>query len=107
MSRSEVLSRCEVSSSRCEEVKGEFDYQCMSDSDENTDALSQLYCDFCNYSSKPQRRIKCSECKHIACDHLARRVHLKTLGEIIPRWLCNTCLTHYANRCAQINSRRY
>jgi len=82
------------------------DYLAFSDSDNDT--LSDIHCEFCGDGCNNDcNKVKCSKCKHLACVHYSRKVLLKTLGERLPRWLCNDCLTHYARICAQIKNRTY
>jgi hypothetical protein len=79
----------------------QFDYLALSDGED--DSLSEIECDICyNSTNRDPKRVKCSECKHLACVHYSRKVLLTTLGERLPRWLCNECVHKLSFRCAQI-----
>lgn len=78
------------------------DYQELSDDDES---FSEIECEWCQTSQNANpRRVKCSECKHIACIHYSRKVLLTSLNEKLPRWLCNTCLKRISIYCARVKN---
>ena len=87
------------------EISGDFAYKeyVTEEETDSSDALSELYCDYCEYSTNDKGYVKCSNCRHKVCIHSRRRVLLKTLGEKRPRWLCNECVKYYAQKCAKIN----
>jgi hypothetical protein len=89
------------------EIVSPIDYRAFSDS-EDAEILSDIYCVFCvDNCDQNVKKVKCSNCKHLACIHYSRKVLLKTLGEKTPKWLCNDCVTYYAMMCSKIkNSRR-
>lgn len=74
--------------------------------DEDDDSLSEIYCDFCQDNIESKKRMKCSNCKHIGCIHNSRKVLLTSLGEKLPRWLCNNCLHTFALKCNLIKRSR-